>query len=223
MKNHKILFISLSISIISCFLSSCDLEIQKKNEFVPGIPELATFKNETAWEWMQKQTSPAGTLPTATTNGNKLDYMIQLIKIAGLEEEYNKPVTERTYLFLNNTSFIGTGRINALLTGVTAGTGDLSKVDKTRAANLLKYHIVDAYIDQIKAVPVYNAQYQFKTLLEGANGVISFSRSDRYALSINTDASLPTTRRSTAVTLHNYQFKNGIAHFISSHVSITNF
>jgi uncharacterized surface protein with fasciclin (FAS1) repeats len=221
MKNHKILFLSLSISIFSCLLSSCDLEIQKKNEFVPGIPELATFKNETAWEWMQKQTSPAGTLPTATTNTNKLDFMIQLIKIAGLEEEYNKPVTNRTYLFLNNASFTGTGRINALLTGVAAGTGDLSKVDKTRATNLLKYHIVDAYVDQIQALPVYFAQYQFKTLLE--NNIITFRRDERYSLTINSDPSLPTTRRSTTVTLHNYQFKNGIAHFISSHVGITNF
>jgi Fasciclin domain len=219
MKNYKILYISLSISILSCLLSSCDLEIQKKNKFVPGIPDLPTFKTETAWEWMQKQTSPAGTVPAA----NKLDFMIQLIKVAGLEEEYNKPVTERTYLFLNNSAFTGTGRINALLTGVVAGTGDLSKVDKVRAANLLKYHIVNAYVDQINALPIYYAQYEFKTLLDGPNGVISFRRDERYSVTINSSPNLPSTRRSTTVTLHNYQFKNGIAHFISSHVGITNF
>ena len=219
MKKYRIFFLSLSMGMLLCTFNSCDLEMQKKNEFVPGIPELATFKNETAWEWMQKQTSPTGTIPAA----NKLDFMIQLIKVAGLEAEYNKPVTERTYLFLNNSAFTGAGRINALLTGVTAGTGDLSKVDKVRAANLLKYHIVDAYVDQLNAVPVYFAQYQFKTLLEGPNGVISFTRNERYSLTVNSDPTLPSTRRSTGVTLHNYQFKNGIAHFISSHVGVTPF
>jgi hypothetical protein len=218
MKNIHIYKI-LVLSIFSCLVFSCDLEFQKKNSFIPGIPEPVTFKEQTAWEWMQKQTTPAGTTPTA----NRLDFMLQLIKIAGLEEEYNKPVTNRTYLLLNNASFTGTGRINALLTGVAAGTGDLSKADKTRAANLLKYHIIDAYVDQSKSLPVHTVNYEFKTLLDGANGVIKFQRDPRFFLSINVAADLPSTRRSTTVTLHNYQFKNGIGHFISSYVGITPF
>jgi hypothetical protein len=217
MKNINI-YRLLILGIISSIMVSCDLEIQKKNSFVPGIPEQATFKDQTALEWMKKQTTPSGT-PAA----NKLDFMLQLIKIAGMEEEYNKPLTDRTYFLLNNAAFTGSGRINALLTGVTAGTGDLNKADKTRAANLLKYHIVDAYIDQSKALPVYFANYEFKTLLDGPNGIMKLQRNERYGISINIAPDLPSTRRSTAVVSHNYQFKNGIGHFIGSHVSITNF
>jgi hypothetical protein len=210
-----------SLSIVACFfLVSCDLEFQKKNEFIPGaLPPPITFENQTAWEWMQTQTSPTGVTPQA----NKLDFMLQLIKIAGLEAEYQKTDSKRTYLFLNNAAFTGTGRINALLTGVANGTGDLSKVNKDRAANLLKYHIVEAYVDQVNALPIYTNFYEFNTALGGANGVIGFKRDERYFLSINSSPNLPSTKRTTTVTLHNYRFKNSIAHFISSHVSITNF
>ena len=214
--------LSLMITLMSGFLLSCgDLKVQELNAFQPGIPELATFKDQTAWEWMQKQTTPAG---TAILQTNKLDNMITLIKVAGLEEEYNKDVKDRTYLFLPNSAFTGTGRINALLTGVAAGTGDLTKVDKTRAANLLKYHIINAYVDQSKALPIYFVNYDFQTLLDGANGIMKIQRNERLSITINNSTDLPSTRRpAAAVTLHNYQFKNGIAHFIGAYVGITAF
>lgn len=218
MKNiHKLMIISFFLS--SSLLISCELEVQKLNKFQPGIPDLPTFKDQTAWEWMQKQTSTAGTVPLA----NKLDFMITLIKVAGLEEEYNKSIEKRTYLLLSNAAFTGTGRINALLTGVAAGTGDLTKVDKTRAANLLKYHIVDDYVHQVNSLPIWGVNYDFKTLLEGSNGIMKIQRDFRYNVSINNSTDLPSTRRTTTVTQHNYQFKNGIGHFIASHVGITAF
>lgn len=212
---------SLLIGLISGFLLSCgDLKVQELFEFQPGIPDLATFKNQTAWEWMQKQTTPVG---TTVLPGNKLDYMVTLIKVAGLEEEYNKDIKDRTFLFLPNSAFTGTGRINALLTGVAAGTGDLTKVDKTRASNLLKYHIINAYVDQSKALPIYFVNYDFQTLLEGPNGIMKIQRNERLSITINNSVDLPSTRRQAGVTLHNYQFKNGIAHFIGTHVGITAF
>jgi len=221
MKKTKSTFIhSFFLSLIMGLLISCgDLKIQKKYIFDPNLPELPTFKDQTAWEFIQKQTTPAGVTPAA----NRLDYMITLIKVAGLEEEYNKNINDRTYLFLNNSAFTGSGKINALLTGVTAGTGDLTKVDKVRAANLLKYHIIDAYVNQTTSLPIYFVNYEFKTLLDGPNGVIKIQRNERYSLTINNAPDLPSTRRTTGVTLHNYIFKNGIAHIISSHVGITNF
>ncbi|MEZ4905280.1 MAG: fasciclin domain-containing protein [Spirosomataceae bacterium] len=211
---------TLLMSVIClCFFSCEDMVIQKKFVFEPGIPELATFKDKTAWDFIQTQTSHAGTTPAS----GKLDYMITLIKVAGLEEEYSKDVSKRTYLFLTNAAFTGAGRINALLTGVTAGTGDLTKVDKTRAANLLKYHIIDAYVDQSQALPIYFVNYEFKTLLDGPNGIIKIQRNERLSITINNDTSLPSTRRTTNVTQHNYVLKNGIAHFIASHVGIAAF
>ena len=126
MKNNRFLA-NIIFSVSAVFFLSCgDLKQQEKFVFKPGIPELVTFKDQTAWEFIQKQTSVAGTIPAA----NRFDFMITLIKVAGLEEEYNKNISNRTYLLLNNSAFTGTGRINALLTGVLTGTGDLTKVDK---------------------------------------------------------------------------------------------
>ena len=219
MKNNRFLA-NIIFSVSAVFFLSCgDLKQQEKFVFKPGIPELVTFKDQTAWEFIQKQTSVAGTIPAA----NRFDFMITLIKVAGLEEEYNKNISNRTYLLLNNSAFTGTGRINALLTGVLTGTGDLTKVDKVRAANLLRYHIVDAYVNQTTSLPIYFVNYEFKTLLDGPNGIIKIQRNERYSLTINNAPDLPATRRTTGVTLHNYIFKNGIAHVISSHVGITAF
>jgi Fasciclin domain len=221
MKAFKNIFkLSLLMSIMSIIFSSCgDLALQKTNEFQPGILPTNNYNDVLAWDFIQQQTSPVGTTPAA----NKLDYMITLIKVAGLEEEYKKPNTDRTFLLLNNSAFTGAGKINALLTGVVLGTGDLTKVDKTRAANLLKYHIVNAYVNQSTSLPIYAVNYDFNTLLEGPNGIIKIQRNERYALTINSSADLPTTRRTTGVTLHNYQFKNGIGHFISAYVGLTAF
>lgn len=222
MKNFKTLYFSLILSFIAFGFIGCgDLKIQKKYIFNEDMPVFNNYNDKTAWEFLQSQTTPAG---TAILAANKFDYMVTLIKVAGLEEEFNKSVTNRTYLLLNNASFVGTGRINALLTGVVAGTGDLTKVDKVRAANLLKYHIIDGYVDQVKALPIYFINYEFKTLGDGDNSRITFQRNERYSLTINAAPDLPATKRpSTGVTLHNYQFKNGIAHVVSAYVGITPF
>ncbi len=221
MRKIKYIFtLNSCVILVIFFLSSCgDLKVQEQFVFERGIPELTTFKDKTAWDFIQTQTSPVGTVPSA----NKLDYMITLIKVAGLEEEYSKNVTDRTYFLLNNSAFTGAGKINALLTGVVLGTGDLTKVDKTRAANLLKYHIVDAYVNQTTSLPIYGVNYDFKTLLEGTNGVMKIQRSERYAITINNSADLPSTKKTSSVTLHNYILKNGIAHFLSAYAGITAF
>ena len=221
MKSYKNTFkIGLLMSIMSITFTSCgDLELQKLVDFQPGAISSNNYNDVVAWDFIQQQTSPVGTVPLA----NKLDFMLTLIKVAGLEEEYKKSNTDRTFLLLNNSAFTGTGKINALLTGVVAGTGDLTKVDKTRAANLLKYHIINAYVNQNTSVPVYAVNYDFNTLLEGPNGLMKIQRNERFSLTINNSLDLPTTRRTAGVTLHNYQFKNGIGHFLSLYVGLTPF
>ena len=221
MKSYKNTFkIGLLMTIISITFTSCgDLGLQKLVDFQPGAISSNNYNDVIVWDFIQQQTSPVGTVPLA----NKLDYMITLIKVAGLEEEYKKSNTDRTFLLLNNSAFTGTGRINALLTGVVAGTGDLTKVDKTRAANLLKYHIINAYVNQNTSVPIYAVNYDFNTLLDGPNGLIKIQRNERYSLTINNSLDLPATKKSTGVTLHNYQFKNGIGHILSAYVGLTAF
>ena len=224
MKSYKNTFkIGLLMSIMSITFTSCgDLELQKLVDFQPGAISSKNYNDVIAWDFIQQQTSPVGTVPLA----NKLDFMITLIKIAGLEEEYKKSNTDRTFLFLPNSAFTGVGRINALLTGVVAGTGDLTKVDKVRAANLLKYHIIQAYVDQKDALPIYGVNYTFQTLLDGPNGIIGFQRDSRYGITINTSLELPSTKRAITASnnvLANYQFKNGIGHIIATYIGLTPF
>jgi hypothetical protein len=220
MKKTAKLYIQTSVLVFTLFLvGSCNLKLQEPYDFQPELSDEITFKDQTAWDWIQKQTTPAG---TTVLSIEKFDYLIQAIKQTGLEAEFSKAGDKRTFLLLNNAAFVGTGKIIPLLTG--SATGTLDKADKTRLTNLLKYHIiVDAYVDQIKALPVWGAQYEFKTLLDGPNGIIKVSRNERLGMTINSAPELPTTRRTAAVYRHNYVFGNGIGHIMNLHVGITNF
>jgi uncharacterized surface protein with fasciclin (FAS1) repeats len=212
-------YIKNTVLFFTLFLmGSCDLKLQEPYDFQPELPDEITFKDQTAWDWIQKQTTPAG---TTVFSIEKFDYLIQAIKQTGLEAEFSKAGDKRTFLLLNNAAFLGTGKIIPLLTG--SATGTLDKADKTRLTNVLKYHIVDAYVDQIVALPVFGAQYEFKTLLDGPNGVIKFTRNERLSITINSAADLPTTKKSAGVYRHNYIFGNGIGHIMNVHVGITTF
>lgn len=199
------------------FTTSCDLEVQKPFDFKPETTTQRTFKDQNAWQFIQKQTSPD---PTALA-GDKLDYFIQAIKLTGLESEYTKTGTNRTFLMLNNTAFTGSGRIIQLVTGSTSG--DLVSADKEQLKTLLRYHIVEAYIDQVEALPVFNTYYTFQSLIPGEDGVLSFRRSERYGITVNDSPELPATKRSAGVRNHNFIFQNGIGHVLQSYVRRTPF
>jgi hypothetical protein len=197
--------------------AGCGLSIQEPYEFKEEVPTLIDFKNQTVWDWLQTQKSP----DTATIkSANKFDFMIEAINHAGLQDLY-KTGSNQTFILLNNGAFNRTNEIFPVLTGTTAGP--ITRADKVRLANLLKYHIVKAYIDQIKALPVWGRSYEFDSQLEGASGKIHFMRNERYFISINSSADLVTTKKSITIVGHNYVFSNGIGHISSNYARLTAF
>lgn len=206
------------ITVFGLFMAtSCELGLQKKFDFVPETTNLRTFKDQNAWEFIQKQTSDN---PLALQT-DKLDLFIQAVKLVGLEAEYSKPGNNRTFLMFNNAAFNGTGKIIQVVTGST--TGKLENANKVKLTNLLKYHIVEAYVDQKEALPVYGTNYTFQTSIPGEEGMIVFRRDERYSVTINDSPELPTTRKSAGIRNHNFIFGNGIGHVLQDYVRRTPF
>ena len=212
---------NLLIVLGLCLLASCNLKLQEPFEFVPEVPILTTFQDQTAWDWVQKEKTPDTAKVFTTT---KFDYLIEAVKLTGLEAEYSKAGNNRTFILLNNTAFTGTGKILQLITGSATGKlATITDANKARLANLLKYHLIDAYVDQVKAVPIFGAQYEFKTLGTAPNNIITVSRNERYSLTLNSSANLPTTKRTFGVLRHNYIFGNGIGHIVDNYAGIAAF
>jgi hypothetical protein len=207
MKNIYYLIIS------AMFLASCDLELQKPYEFVPETPKFVDFKNQNALEFIQTRQTPAGTV----ANGENLDSLLKAITIAGLESEFTNTDTNRTFLFLNNTAWVGTtaGKILRDIGNVTSIRA--MNIDKLR--NLLRYHVVQKYVHQIRDTPDYNLFYYHQSLIVGDPGLVSFKRDERYYLTINSGPRIPSnTRKGASIHRHNYQLKNGIAHYLNTYV-----
>lgn len=207
-----------------CLLASCDLQLQKPFEYEPELPPFTTFKDKTALDWLKTQK----TADTAKTlNLERFDLMLAAIDSAGLRDEYTKSGDQRTFLLLNNGAFLGTSRIISVVGGTTSTTllklPALTAANKLKLVNILKYHIIDAYVDQVKALPVADAHYDFKTLGAAPNDVISMRRDVRFNLTINGSPSLPTTKRTFTVFRHNYQFANGIAHIVNNYAQVVAF
>jgi hypothetical protein len=194
---------------------SCDLKLQKPFEFVPAVNEIATYENQTVWEWLQTQKSPGG---IAAIDQFKFDYLIEAIEYTGLQEEFNRRNDRRTFFLLNNNAFDDAGKILQTLT--TRVTGPVNSADKTRLTNLLKYHIIDKeYIQQDNPLKVFGADYFFQTLNEGDAGKMLLRRNELYAISINPASIFPlaATRRGTGVRTHNLKYANGIAHVLNDY------
>jgi Fasciclin domain len=199
------------------FFTGCDLAVQEPYDFKEEVPTLPDFKNQTVWDWLQTQKSPEGAVTKAT---NKFDFLIEAIEYAGLQDLY-RTGSNQTFVLLNNSAFNRASEIYPVLTG--ALTGPITKADKVRLSNLLKYHIVKSYIDQAQALPVWGRSYEFESLLDGPNGKIHFMRNERYGISINSSTDLPTTRKSVVIVGHNYIFSNGIAHISANYARLTAF
>lgn len=195
-------------------LSSCDLELQKPFKFVPEVPDIATFESQTVWEWLQTQKSPGGLV---VVDQYKFDYLIAAIEYTGLVDEFNRRSDKRTFLLLNNNAFDDSGEILQTLTG--ALTGPVTRADKARLTAVLRYHIVNDYIEQNNPLRVFAADYFFQTLNEGDNGKILFRRDERYTVTINpaTVPPLTATRRGATVRNHNLRFANGIGHVLNDY------
>lgn len=207
MKNIIILFLA------AIGLASCELELQRPFNYVEGVPELVTFKDQTALDFIKTKLTPAG----EAANPDNLDSMYRAIQLAGLEAEYEGGNGERTFLFITNLAWGNTGanRISRDLGNVR----NLALINKDRLTNLLKYHIIDAYVDQRDALPDWRQFYYFQTLVPDEVGIMSFTRNERYSININNGPNIPTTtRRGSGVYRHNYILKNGIAHYLNTYV-----
>ncbi|MEL7160117.1 MAG: fasciclin domain-containing protein [Bacteroidota bacterium] len=212
MQNTFALLRGLSASVILlCCVTSCDLPVQPKFEFEPEIGEIATFEDQTVLEWMRSDASIGG-----NTNVN-FDIFVSAIEATGLEQEYGNTDGQRTYLMLNNEAFTGGGELFSVL-GVTAiDSLDDAGIDRLRT--ILRYHIIEDYVDQgPEALPALLINYFFQTLIPGDDGRISVNRDERFRLNINRADGLPGTARGTQVRQHNYIFSNGIGHHIRDYV-----
>ncbi|GHB73002.1 hypothetical protein GCM10007390_28870 [Persicitalea jodogahamensis] len=194
-------------------MTGCDLEVQKPYDFQPEVFPLATFENQTVWDWLQTQKSPGG---LAAVDQYKFDFLIEAIELTGLKEEFNRKGDKRTFLLLNNNAFDDANEILQTLTGSTKKT--LKDADVGRLKNVLLYHIVEEYILQIPTLEVINQEYMFQTLISGEDGKIVLQRNDRYSISVNNTTSLSTTVRSANVRSHNFRFNNGIGHILNDYV-----
>lgn len=200
-----------AVVVIFFLVTSCDLPVQPKFEFESEIGVLPTFEDQTVLEWMR---SPGSVSPNANAN---FDIMVSAIEATGLEEEYNDPGDRRTFLMLNNEAFTANGEIFGVL-GVDA-IDSLDQAGLDRLRTILRYHIVDAYVDQgPEALPVLLNHYFFQTLVPGDEGIISFNRDERFRMNVNRADGLPGDARGTQVRQHNYVFNNGVGHHIRDYV-----
>lgn len=206
----QIIIKTFIIAVTSLIFTSCDLEIQKPYNFVPDkFPEV-TFESQTMWEFLQTQKSTSTVLDPF-----KFDLMIQAIEYTGLTEEYNRPGDQRTFLLLNNAAFTAANQINAALSGKT--TTAVTALDKARLTTLMRYHIVETVVLQVPTLSAFNTQYIFQSLITGDEGRVSMVRNDRWAITVNSSRSLPTTRKQASVRTHNIKVKNGVAHVINGY------
>ncbi len=199
--------------IIAAVLSSCDLKQQKSFEFKPETPVLQNFKDQTVWEWV------------LTNPGNEFNYLIQAVNLTGLQDEFSKNTDQHTFLLLKDLAFTGPGGVLQVITG--SRTGKLETIDAARAQrlkNLLLYHIINEYVSQgPEKLKVLFQNYFFQTLLPGTNGQMSIFRDERFRLQFNRSDALPSSKRGTNGMLHNYVFKNGVAHLSTTYLRATPF
>ena len=203
--------------ILAYACTGCGLGLQEEFDFKPEIREVENFENVSAWDWVQTRVSKR-VGDSVAIDGNEMDYMIQAIKLTGMEEAYQKPGLDKTILWLTNNAFTGSGGIFELVTGFdTVGIDDPS-ADLEKLKRVLQYHIITEYVTQIDPIEAIDVDYKFQTMLPGEDGEIYIRRNGRYELNINLSNKLPGSRRNTSVFRHNYTYNNGIAHIIQSYV-----
>lgn len=194
----------------------CDLPVQPKFEFNSEVGELPTFEDQTVLEWMRSEAA------ISAEPNNNFDTLVAAIELTGLEEEYNTPGAGRTFLMLRNRAFTDRGEIYRVLR--VSSLSELSEEGIERLRTILRYHIIDSYVDQSgDALPTLFDYYTFQTLIPGEDGIIALNRDERFRMNINRADNLPSTRRGTRVQNHNYIFSNGVGHHINDYVRIRPF
>lgn len=223
----------IGILLITSFLLTSCYDLQESFDFQPDVDLTDPHDQKTAWEFIQERTAlteETETRPGGEISFEELNFMIEAIKVAGFEDLYNQTeTTDRTYLLLNNAAFLVDGNIIDIVLQDEADEIEegetpeqiMARVDTPKELEtlrtILRYHIVDAYIDQVPTLFETEVRYVFQTLIPGDDGFIVFSRNSRWTIQINTPpAPLPetATQEPENVRRHNYVFNNGIGHFI---------
>ena len=222
---------TLNIAVLLLLLTafaSC-LPIQENYDFQPEIDAEDPFADGTAWDYIQ---SANELNEEGNFDGEQFNFLAAAIRKADMIEEFNQTATsDRTYLLLNNNAFTGGGDVIALVTGsdtlgVNATAEDvMERVDTPekleRLRTILKYHIIETYVDQVPTLEEFDVWYLFQTMIPGDDGLIALRRDFTWRIAINLDgAPLPATATSQGerVRNHNYIFNNGIGHHIADPV-----
>ena len=248
----KIFYKILLVTLFASAFVSCTLDVQDEFDFKPEIVDNDPFENQTAWQFIEARTSNSlldarGRRTLNQINGENLDYMAAAIRRVGYEALYNQTANpNRTYFLLNNNAFTGGSPrdVGRITTGRNAPTranvddyfANFTDEQLNRLKAVLRYHIVDQFVDQIELFPTREVNKLFPTLLRrvdvDAAGMatlsqlpsqISILRDIRLRLILNRqDALLPDTAigpgLNETVRVHNFVFNNGIGHFINDTV-----
>ncbi|QCW99536.1 hypothetical protein FGM00_05210 [Aggregatimonas sangjinii] len=233
MKKHTKYLLLISFLTL---LFGCDLPLQDNYDFNPELNIVDPWKDSTAWEFFNSPLAQR-TGDEGQFLGDNYNYLVAAIEKAGFVELYNQTSNaNRTYLMLNNNAFTGGGDVIEIITGswdedlvesetpeeTMARVDTPEKMEKLRT--VLRYHIVDAYVDQIPTLRETFTQYIFQTLVPGEAGLIAFLRDDRYRTEINDDRRAPLPFPSSATSQRerirnsNYIFINGIGHSLNDPV-----
>lgn len=180
----KILYTFLTLCLFTIY--SCDLTLQEPYDFKQEVPVILDFTNLTAYEWLKTNLSPLG---LATPEAAKFDYMVDAIDLTGMQDVFNAVGSNsRTFLLMQNSAFLGANNIISLVRpGKT--TGSLNDSNLVRLKAILQYHVIDAYVDQIKALPEEDKDYFLQTLLPNTNGEINVGRNILLGMAINNTSS----------------------------------
>ena len=221
--------LNISVFLFLLFAFASCLPVQENFDFQPEVDAEDPFGDGTAWDFIQ---SANKLTEDGKIDGEQFNYLAAAIKKADMVNEFNQTATsDRTYLLLNNNAFTGRGDVIQLATGSdTIGVNataeeTMERVDTPekveRLRTILKYHIIDAYVDQVPTLEERETWYLFQTLIPGEDGLIALKRDHIWRIAINLDgAPLPATATSQGerVRNHNYIFNNGIGHHLADPV-----
>jgi hypothetical protein len=224
----------LLVLITMALTFSCDLPLQDTYDFNPELTIVDPYANGTAWDFFNSPNA-LRTNNDGRLSGDSYNYLVAAINKAGFVDLYNQTDNpNRTYLMLNNNAFTGGGDVIQIVTGSSSVGADetpedvMERVDTPEKLEtlrtVLRYHIVDAYVDQIPTLRETFTQYIFQTLIPGPDGLIAFLRDDRYRTDINDDRQAPLPFPSSATSQRerirnsNYIFNNGIGHSLNDPV-----
>jgi len=173
------------------------LELQKSFEFDENDhPSVAAPFNMSIYEFMASR--------------SEFSMMTTAVQRAAMESVFSGGEDNKTVLLLRNEA------MQEFLS--REGYATLDDVPVEILQKLLKYHVITTRFTQRDLRVQFF--YQFQTLLEGDAGLINIWKFREYwIIRINSGGeNLPSTAKSADVYLHNYEFKNGVAHHMTKYV-----